>query len=54
MKTEEKMLHILEKNCADALESGILPISIIAYAAKQRGRMRISFALFVRNMRLNF
>ena len=24
MKTEEKMLHILEKNCADALESGIL------------------------------
>ena len=24
MKTEEKKLHILEKNCADALESGIL------------------------------
>lgn len=24
MKTEKKMLHILEKNCADALESGIL------------------------------
>ena len=88
MKTEEKMLHILEKNCADALESGILvalsggadscALALLlknlsckivekhtnfrlccahfnhAYAAKRRMRMRISFALFVRNMRLNF
>lgn len=43
MKTEEKMLHILEKNCADALESGIL-------VALSGGADSCALALLLKNL----